>query len=217
MRNGNSTKFQLFKVYLVLSFRHCSTISKYFFIAWGLQNLNSAHSSLLLFKFDECFSKLNLILPVSVSITFQSSKFGKKLLEENIQLLVFPFALPFWLYRNFYLVSVGFECGFPFLLDHSQCFIKIRNSINFSLPFYAGKIHPGFEFSIFFKHTFFRQVLAFNFLFQRLFITCNNVMPLWGWLEIRNRSIFGLTKTWCETIIPLNSSYQNGGYASFIL
>jgi hypothetical protein len=24
------------------------------------------------------------------------------------------------------------------------------------------------------------------------------------WLEVRKRSIFGLTKTWCETIIPLN-------------
>jgi hypothetical protein len=26
------------------------------------------------------------------------------------------------------------------------------------------------------------------------------------WLEVRNRSIFGLAKTLCETIIPLNSS-----------
>jgi hypothetical protein len=67
------------------------------------------------------------------------------------------------------------------------------------------------ELSFFFKKRlkFYCCLLISKFIFC-YFIQSYNEWQRFAtlrWLEIRNRSIFGLTKTWCETIIPRKFSY----------
>jgi hypothetical protein len=50
----------------------------------------------------------------------------------------------------------------------------------------------------------FMSIIIYLFNYRDFFWWLQTTLCHFEMAEVRNRSIFGLTKTWCETVIPLN-------------